>query len=90
MSSLACEASSPGLLPSRSGGILGIGSFAVRLAIAISLGLYFHLFVLCDIGGVTFSTVVPGRNWGAVFGLHVHFGMYPENGWIIDASTKVR
>lgn len=80
MSSLACKASSPSLLPSRSGGILGIGCFAVRFAIAISLGLYVRLFVFRDISRVTIPTVVPRRNRGAVLGFHVHFGMYPEHG----------
>jgi hypothetical protein len=78
MGPLTRKASSPSLLPPRSRGVLGIGSFAIRLAIAICLGLYIHLLVFRYICGIPVATV--RRNRGAVRGFHVHFGMYPERG----------
>lgn len=79
MSTLASKASSPSLLPPRSRGVLGIGSFAIRLAIAIHFGLYVHLFVFRDIGRIPVSIRVC-RDRGAVLGFHVHVGMYPKTG----------
>lgn len=90
MSSLTCKARSPGLLPPRSRGILGVGGFPTVLGLPITIELVLagaHLLrVLGGIGGIAIAVT---NHRGAGLDLCAHFGMYPESGEFTNAAKSV-
>lgn len=74
MGSLAGKASSSGLFPTRSRGVLGVGGFPILFGITICPARVHSFRVLCDIGRIAILGICDRR---AVLDVHIHFVMYP-------------